>query len=414
MSSPFEIDAHSGRPRILFIGPGESTHTHAWIGLLEGEQFNVRLFSMPGGIPPDDWGVPTYITTYLHAGLNSATRATLHPSNGLLRFVKRNVARTAGRSLPEMVERWLAGIIRKWQPDIIHTLGLDAAGEEFFRIRRKYGLEGLGKWVLQLRGGSDLALAHLDPTRSREIAVVLRACDQLLSDNEVNFRIAREMGVREEQLSRIGIVPGTGGIDVEASEGRWQGMPSSRRVILWPKVYEVAWSKALPVFEALRLCWDKIQPCEIHLLAMTPEARMWFWSLPEEIRTRCRVEDRIPRERVLELMTRARVMLAPSLVDGVPNSMYEAMAAGAFPIVSPLETIRPVVKGGHNVLFARNLYPEEIASALVRAMTDDALVDAAAERNLALVRRVANRAEIRGRVVGFYESLAASGSQAVA
>jgi hypothetical protein len=40
-------------------------------------------------------------------------------------------------------------------------------------------------------------------------------------------------------------------------------------------------------------------------------------------------------------------------------------------------------------------------------MTDDALVDVAAERNLALVRRVANRAEIRGRVVDFYKQLAA-------
>jgi glycosyltransferase involved in cell wall biosynthesis len=99
-------------------------------------------------------------------------------------------------------------------------------------------------------------------------------------------------------------------------------------------------------------------------------------------------------------------MLAPSLVDGVPNSMYEAMAAGALPIVSPLETIRPVVEQERNVLFARNLYPEEIAGALTRAMTDDALVDSAAKHNLELVRRVANRGEIQPRVVKFYNELA--------
>ena len=105
-------------------------------------------------------------------------------------------------------------------------------------------------------------------------------------------------------------------------------------------------------------------------------------------------------------MTRARVMLAPSLVDGTPNSMFEAMAAGALPIVSPLETIRPLVEDEQNVLFARNLYPEEIAAALVRAMTDDALVDEAARRNLELVARIADRDEVRARVVKFYESLA--------
>jgi glycosyltransferase involved in cell wall biosynthesis len=98
-------------------------------------------------------------------------------------------------------------------------------------------------------------------------------------------------------------------------------------------------------------------------------------------------------------------MLAPALIDGVPNSMYEAMACGALPIVSPLETIVPVVKHEENVLFARNLYPNEIAEALVRAMTDDALVDAAAQRNIDLVGRIANRDLIRPRVIEFYEGL---------
>jgi glycosyltransferase involved in cell wall biosynthesis len=105
-------------------------------------------------------------------------------------------------------------------------------------------------------------------------------------------------------------------------------------------------------------------------------------------------------------MTKARVMLAPSLVDGVPNSMYEAMAAGAFPIVSPLDTIRPLVENETNVLFARNLYPNEIADALCRAMSDDALVDAAAQRNLALARRIADRSKIKTRVIEYYERLA--------
>ena len=183
-------------------------------------------------------------------------------------------------------------------------------------------------------------------------------------------------------------------------------MPSARDLVLVPKAYDCPWSKILPVFEALKLAWGQVGArCRVHLLAATPETRMWYWSLPAEVREACTIEERLPRERALELMTSARVMLAPSLVDGVPNSMYEAMAAGAFPLVSPLETITPVVEPERNVLFARNLYPEEIASALARAMTDDALVDAAAETNLALVRRVADRRRIRERVIDFYESL---------
>jgi glycosyltransferase involved in cell wall biosynthesis len=406
MNLSFDHDVHSGHPRILFIGPGNSSHTHSWIDLLEGAPFNVRLFALPGGTPADRWPVRTYVTEYYSEVPNSATRMRLFPSGRVERFARRNIARVLGApDVNAVAEEWLAKIVRQWQPHIIHTFELKSAGEFYFDARRKHGLERVGKWVLQTRGGSDLALSHLDPEQRERVGEVLRGCDQLLSDNLENFRIARELGVREEQLSCIGTVPGTGGIDVESLAGKWSGAPSGRRLVVWPKAYECPWSKALPVFEAIKLCWERIQPCEIHMLAMTPETRMWFWSLPEEIRASCRTEDRIPRTRTLDLLTRARVMLAPTLVDGVPNSMYEAMAAGALPVISPLETIVPIVSEVENVLFARNLYPSEIAGALVRAMEQDKLVDAAAERNLALVRRIANRPEIRERVIGFYESL---------
>jgi glycosyltransferase involved in cell wall biosynthesis len=409
----FDVDRHPGRPKILFVGLAESSHTHSWIDLLEGARFNARLFAMPSGVPPREWPVPTYVTAYYHSQPvnDAATRALLYPARPLARFANRSLRRLwrgAEGAGDGAASAWLARVVRRWRPDIVHTLGVEPAGEFYYDVRRKYNLEET-PWILQTRGGSDLALTHLDPKRRETLGAILRECDQMLCDNHENFRIAREFGVREEQFSPIAPVPGTGGIDTEALAQLATKAPAQRRVILWPKAYECPWSKALPIFEALKLCWEQIQPCHVEMLALDPETRAWFRTLPEHIRQACRTHERVERERVLEMMAGARVMLAPSLVDGVPNSMYEAMAAGALPIVSPLDTIRPVVEEERNVLFARNLYPQEIADALVRAMTDDALVASAAERNLALVREVADRAQIRSRVVGFYEKLAAEG-----
>jgi hypothetical protein len=407
MNGRFSSDPFPGRPRILFIGLGENTHTHSWIDLLEGNHFNIRLFSMPTGSPPDDWTTRTYVTSYHGPRIRSNSRTPLYPANSARRFVKRQVARAMGmRDVEALAGRWLAKIVREWRPDIIHTLGIEQGGEFYLHVRRKFGLDGIGKWVLQTRGGSDLALTHLDPVRRKQLVDVLGSCDQLISDNEQNLHIARELGVREEQLATIAPVPGTGGIDVESLHQKWLGPTSSRRIIVWPKAYDSAWGKMLPTFEALKLIWDRVQPCEIYMLSMNQESKMWFWSLPENIRRSCRPLERVARSEVLKIMPKARVMLAPALIDGVPNSLYEAMACGAFPIVSPIETILPVVKDEENVLFARNLYPNEIADALARAMTDDALVDAAAQRNLELVRRIANRDLIRPRVIEFYERLA--------
>jgi hypothetical protein len=399
-------DSFPGRPRILFIGLGENTHTHSWIDLLEGAEFNVRLFSMPTGSPPDNWSVRTYVSCYHGPRVKTGTRTPLYPANSVVRFVKRQTARAVGMSdVQSLAGKWLAQILREWQPDIIHTLGIEQGGEFFLNVRRRFGLERIGKWVLQTRGGSDLALTHLDPERRKQLVDILGACDQLISDNLDNFRIARELGVREEQLASIAPVPGTGGIDVESLKEKWHGPTSSRRSIVWPKAYDSAWGKMLPTFEALKMVWDKIQPCEIHMLSMNAESNMWYWSLPEEIRRSCRPRERVARAEVLELLPLARVMLAPTLIDGIPNSLYEAMACGAFPILSPIETVTSVVKNEENVLFARNLYPHEIADALARAMTDDALVDAAARKNLELVRRIASRDLIRPRVIEFYEHL---------
>ena len=449
MRSSFDVDPHPGQPRILFVGAAYSSHTHAWIDLLKGADFNVRLFTVPdGGCPPSDWLVPTYLTgPWLPAGLDPSLRKTLYPTpeqnrRALLRralvhplrsahalvskaraAVQRastgtSAARRASpphipnlRPQAESAEEWLASVLRSWRPHIVHTLGLDPSGYFYLRVIKQMGRPRRGVWVLQLRGGSDLAFARFDPEKSPVIAEAFRECDQVLTDNQQNFTYVCELGGRPDQLASINPVPGTGGVDVEALRRSWRGPTSSRRMILWPKSYECPWSKALPVLEAIRSAWSAIQPCEIAALTMPPEVEMWLRSLPGEIQRAFQVFQGVPRPKVLELLAGSRVMLAPSLVDGVPNSLYEAMALGAFPVVSPLETIAGVVRDEVNVLFARNLYPDEMAGALVRAMNDDPLVDRAAVRNLALVETIANRALIGPRVMRFYSALAEGSSQ---
>jgi glycosyltransferase involved in cell wall biosynthesis len=410
MNSSFGTDAYEGRPRILFIGAGESTHTHAWIDLLEEAQFNLRLFVAPNMLaPPDDWKVKTYVPLYDYQAGDPETRSRLYDERKAKRLVRKYTGRFTGNTWNRdtLAAEWLAEIIRKWRPHIIHTLDIENAAYFYLDVRRQFGLGHSGKWVAQARGGPELALQRLLPESAARIREVLKQCDRLIADNQLNYQYAVELGLKPESISPLGAVPGTGGIEVDKLARESKSPPSQRRNILWPKAYDNAQLKALSVLEGLKLAWNQIQPCQVQIIACSADTRMWFHTLPEEIRNGCQVEGRVPRARLLELMPQARVMLAPSLLDGVPNSMYEAMAAGALPIVSPLETIRPLVAEEKNVLFARNLYPEEIAAALVRGMTDDRLVDAAAHCNLELVRQIANRDEIRPRVVRFYEEMAA-------
>ena len=413
--SHFDQDPFPGRPKILFIGHGESTHTHAWIDLLKDEEFNVRLFALPTGVPPDSWWVRTYSTVFGQPPTDSATRVGFFNKGRPRRVLERNVARLrkAPWRIEDKVLAWLPEIIRSWRPDIIHTLGLEPAGYLVAELRKEHDLASIAKWVAQVRGGPDIALHRLLPEYRARIQDVLEQCDRLIADNPQNYEYALALGLKQQQVAELGVVPGTGGVDVASLAANWQDATSQRRGIVWPKAYECPQSTALPVLEAFRLAWNRLPRCEVHMLGtapLQPAVRLWFHTLPAEMRERCVLVDRVSREQTLQWLSSARVMLAPALADGVPNSLYEAMAAGAFPIVSPLETILPIVKPEENVLFARNLYPHEIADALVRAMTDDGLVDAAAQKNLALVKDLADREEIRPRVVKFYEALASEGT----
>ena len=414
MSGKFNQDTYPGKPKILFIGWADSTHTHSWIDLLQDAKLNVRMFGLDPKIPPHEWMVKTYVTVYTSDSLNPQTRLRVYPPliipfsffnkfNMLWNKAVRQIA------MPKIlsIEACLAKVIKRWQPDIIHTLGLNPASYLYLRACKQFNLGGIGKWVVQARGGPDLALHRLLPSYRPQIENVFNLCDQFIADNQRNYKYATELGLADHKLSSLGVVSGTGGIDVISLEKKWNGLPSQReRLIVWPKTYEAPSSKAHPVLEAIKIAWTKIKPCRIEMLwVVQPEIEMWLATYPEEIRNSCYLQGRIPREQVLEMFSRARVMLTPSLTDGIPNSMLEAMALGAFPIVSPIETITPVVKEVENVLFARNLYPHEIAAALERAMTDDKLVDQAAKVNIELIRRIADRAEIRPRVVKFYIDL---------
>lgn len=359
--------------RILFVGYAHSTHTHAWVELLQDQPFDVKVYGVEDNRPPQSFAFPTKVYSDFYPGQPYSV---------------------------ELESRALAEFISSWQPDIIHTLGLYPASFCYLIAREVHGLQHIGRWLVTARGGPDLALHRLIPEEREKIRQVLLRCDQLIADNIQNYQYALELGLLSEKIAPIGVVPGTGGVDCDALAQYSMGKPSVRdRVIVWPKAYECPASKALPIFEALQLCWDRIRPCTIFMTAATQEEiHYWFETMPGEIKQSCRLLNRIPRQDLLTLMGRSRVLLAPSLADGIPNTLYEAMALGLVPVFSPLETIQSVVTD-KNVIFARNLYPQEIAEALVNAMNNDSLADAMAQENLKAIRRLANRDTIKTNVV---------------
>jgi len=351
----FERDEFPDGVRMLFIGEPTSSHAREWMSLLDGGDFNLRLFALPSpetGTPPPNLKVKTYVSEPRFTTL-SASRMPIAAAVQSQQPVPRSLwsrmgapfAKKSGPAPPPRPEAWLADILQGWKPHIVHTFGIYPAGLFFHIARRSFNATTFGRWVLQTRGGSDLQLRRLDPTLAEEIRQIAGDAAAIVTDNLTNSRYLEELGVDRGRVANISPVPGSGGIDVDEVACGIRP-PSQRNLIVWPKAYEVQWSKALPVLEALRRVWHRLPPCRIAMFAaVQPEVREWFLTLPKETQAACDLHDFVPRSQVLEAMRQARLMLAPSLVDGRPNTMLEAMAAGAIPVVSPLESITRMLCG---------------------------------------------------------------------
>ena len=119
MKNSFRIDPYPGRPKILFVGLAESSHTHSWIELLHQSALNVRLFALPSGLPPKGWKVRTYITHYGVGELDPETQVSLYPSHRIGKLYKKGLTHVFSASLKDPgPQKWLAQIIHRWKPDI--------------------------------------------------------------------------------------------------------------------------------------------------------------------------------------------------------------------------------------------------------------------------------------------------------
>lgn len=392
--------AHKKR-KILIVALAQSTHTHAWIDLISREKFDVRLFGIKNSRPLVQFNTFYYCLEKNYPFINKlpSRNSWLKALRKLLFFIdyfKGNF----------FEKRWLRRVIENWQPDVIHTLGIDPAALYFLDVHHylKKAKKDKYRWVVTIRGGSDMELERFNPEKKKIFKKIFQECDLAIADNKITYSYAFDLGLKKDKKPILEFIPGTGGMDVEKLSHLRKQKTAQSRIVLWPKACEAAYSKGLPVLEAIKIAWPKITPCRFIMTACDHDFLKWLDASDPEIRKNIETYGRIPRVDLLKIMAKARVVLLPSLVDGVPNSLYEAMACKTLPIVSPLETIKTIV-GKNNVLFARNLYPNEIADALVKAMNNNYLLEEMIEENFTLVKKIANRERIAPVVNNFYEKL---------
>lgn len=270
----------------------------------------------------------------------------------------------------------LVQAIRRFQPDLVHSLEFQHCGYLTLRAKELYG-DGFPRWAAS-NWGADIHYYRQFSDHRRQIARLLGEVDFYFAECERDIAIARELGLRGVAMP---VMSGAGGFDLEqCARLRAPGPTSSRRLLL-VKGYQHFAGRALTALEILRRNADVLARYEILVYLASPgEVRDKITELSKE-GMRIRVLETVSHEEMLGYFGRARVYLGLSESDGISTSVLDSMVMGTFPIQTNTACCDEWFADGVGG-FAVNLHDlDGISARLRRAVQDDELVDRAAGIN---------------------------------
>jgi Glycosyl transferases group 1/Glycosyl transferase 4-like len=392
--------------RILFVVRPPSVHSARWINQIVGRGWDIHVFgAFESPWHPDFRNVTTY--SYSTRGTPRRAGKTLRERRlwPLPLFADR--AKIVAAHLPEHWSSraaWLARVIRWLNPDMVHSLEFQQAGYLTLQTRALYKGR-FPAWVVS-NWGSDIYLYGPLAEHVEKIKGILAACDYYACECHRDVTLAREYGFTKTALP---VLPVAGGFQLDQLAQYRQPGPTSARKIIALKGYQHWAGRALIGLRALEFCSDQIKAGGYTVAIYLAEDDVRIAAERMSLRTGIPIEILPPasHEEVLRLHGRSRVSIGLSISDGLSTSALEAMIMGAFPVQSNTGCLNELVKDGETALIVPPEEPVEVAAAIQRAISDDTLVDRAAESNARLAAERLDYRVIQPRVVEMYERIGA-------
>jgi glycosyltransferase involved in cell wall biosynthesis len=178
------------------------------------------------------------------------------------------------------------------------------------------------------------------------------------------------------------VVPNAGGIEQHLLNELVITPTSERRVVLI-KGYTNFVGRADIALDAVRLLGSELAGYDVVVYSATLKAQQLVRRIRKttDINIRSIPKKKLSHREMIALFSSARVYVGVSESDGISTSMLEAMATGCFPIQTTTACVDEWIEDGVSGLFIADIDANSIAELLVKALSDDSLVDSAATIN---------------------------------
>lgn len=388
---------------ILLVAIPNSIHTARWIGQINDQGWNIHLFPSTAEAPAHPQIDNVTVHYLMHSTRVSSTAAATHPRATVF---KRAIHAIQRRILDEVFTHWrarqLARVIRRVRPDIVHSMEIQAAGY-LTLAARELSSGRFPPWIVT-NWGSDIFLFGRLAQHKQRIRGVLENCDYYSCECERDVALARAFGFRKTVLP---VSPNSGGFDLGRLEKVRSRLATSDRRVIVLRGYQGWAGRALVGLRALERCADALKGYTVVIHSAAPEVVI----AAELFTDRTGVGTRIvpagtPHDEMLSFHAQARISIALSISDAISTSLLEAMVMGSFPIQSCTACADEWVQHGVSGLIVPPEDPDIVEAAIRKALSDDELVNGAAQINWEVAQGRLSRTLLKQRAVDMYRSIA--------
>lgn len=297
-------------------------------------------------------------------------------------------------------------LITRLSPDLVHAMRIPFEG-----ILAAKAVPVQTPLLISVWGNDFTLCATNNPLIARQTSRCMKRADALHCDCQRDLTLAiKEWDFHSDKLATV--LPGAGGIQTslfhpgtpDPALRQQLNISTAAPVVINPRgprgyVRNDAFFQAIP--QVLRACPHAVFLCS----AMQGNAVAEKWVNKLQIQANVRLLPSVPRDEMAEMFRLASVAVSPSLHDGTPNTLLEAMASGCFPVAGNIESVREWITDAVNGLLCDPTSPDALARAMIHALSDEPLRHAARAQNLQLIAERAEYQQVMQQAEAFYQAI---------
>jgi glycosyltransferase involved in cell wall biosynthesis len=299
--------------------------------------------------------------------------------------------------------RRLSTLIAQIHPQIVHAMRIPFEG-----MVTAAALQGGASirdipFLVSVWGNDFTLHAPSTPWMNRYTRFTMKNATALHTDCYRDQHLAKQWGFREG-LAAV-VLPGGGGVLLDVFHPPKDGVRDvNSPVVINPRGLR-AYVRNDVFFKAIPLVLERFPQTRFICPGMAGESYAERWVHRLGINQNVELLPMVKHEQMASLFRQAMVAVSPSLHDGTPNTLLEAMACGCFPVVGDLESLREWIAPRVNGLLVHPLNENLLAQAIWTALEDHELREQAVQYNTRLIAESADYRRVMARAEMFYQNL---------